>query len=38
MAVCVEEIIERLRETINLARGLRFLRVFVAVIQTELRG
>ena len=28
----------RLREIINLARGFRFLRVFVAVIQTELRG
>jgi len=27
----------RLREIINLARGFRFLRVFVAVIQTELR-
>ena len=28
----------RLREIINLARGFRFLRFFVAVIQTELRG
>ena len=28
----------RLREIINLACGFRFLRVFVAVIQTELRG
>ena len=28
----------RLREIINLARGFRFLRVFVVVIQTELRG
>ena len=27
----------RLREIINLARGFRFLRVFVAVIQIELR-
>ena len=27
----------RLREIINLARGFRFLPVFVAVIQTELR-
>ena len=28
----------RLQEIINLARGFRFFRVFVAVIQTELRG
>ena len=28
----------RLREIRNLARGFRFMRVFVAVIQTELRG
>ena len=28
----------RLREIINLARGFRFLRVFEAVIQIELRG
>ena len=28
----------RLREIINLARGFRFLRVFVELIQTELRG
>ena len=27
-----------LREIINLGRGFRFLGVFVAVIQTELRG
>ena len=38
LAVYGSEIIVRLREIINLARGYRFLRVFVAVIQTELRG
>jgi len=38
LAVYVEEIIVRLREIINLARGFRFLRAFVGVIQTELRG
>ena len=38
LAVYGYEIIVRLREIINLARGFRFLRVFVAVIQTELRG
>ena len=27
-----------LREIINLTRGFRFFRVFVAVIQTELKG
>ena len=38
LAVYGSKIIVRLREIINLARGFRFLRVFVAVIQTELRG
>ena len=38
LAVYGQEIIVRLREIINLARGFRFLRVFVAVVQTELRG
>jgi len=32
------EIIVRLWEIVNLARGFQFLHVFVAVIQTELRG
>ena len=32
------EIIVQLREIIYLARGFRFLCVFVAVIQTEFRG
>ena len=32
------EIIVRLREIMDLDRGFRFLRVLVAVIQTELRG
>ena len=36
--IYLAEIIVRLREIINLARGFRFLRVFVAVIQTELKG
>ena len=36
LAVYGQEIIVRLREIINLARGFRFLRVFVAVVQTEL--
>jgi len=38
LAVYGKEIIVRLREIINLAQGFWFLRVFVAVIQTELRG
>ena len=38
VAVYGSEIVVRLRENINLARDLRVLRVFVAVIQTELRG
>ena len=37
LAVYGEEIMVWLQEIINLARGLRFLRIFVAVIQTELR-
>ena len=37
LAVYDQEIIVRLREIINLARGFQFLRVFMAVIQTELR-
>ena len=38
LAVYGYEIILRLREIINLARGFQFLRFFVAVIQIELRG
>ena len=38
LAVYGEEIIVRLREIINLARGFRFSRVLGAIIQTELRG
>ena len=38
LAVYGLEIMVRLREIINLAPGFRFLRVFVAVIQIELRG
>ena len=38
LAVYGYEIIVRLREIRNLARGFRFLHVLVAVIQTVLRG